>query len=390
MPRLLGRRKEVVRGNIRPPDVLLIGVVVTLLLLGLESVYSASFVMALAQYDNAMYFVIRQSIWAAVGTGALFILMSIDYHRWRRWTPLLLFVVMLCVALVLIPGFGANKYGATRWLRLGPLPEVQPSEFLKLALILYLAAWMSGRRERVNSLRGGLIPFVIIVGGATALTIMQSDLGTTIIIVATAATMFFIGGGNLSYMVGSGVVAGLLAMPMVLSAGYRQSRMESFLDPWSDPQGKGFHIIQSLIALGSGGLTGLGLGASRQKFFYLPGAHTDAIYAVIGEELGFIGTMFVLVLFALLAYRGFTIVMTARDDFGSFLAAGVTSWFMFQAILNIGGITKLIPFTGVPLPFISYGGSSLAITLAATGILLNVSRYCVPDEKRAARRIVRV
>ncbi|TAK32358.1 MAG: putative lipid II flippase FtsW [Chloroflexota bacterium] len=390
MPRLLGRRREVVRGNIRPPDVLLIVAVVTLLLLGLESVYSASFVMALAQYDNPMYFVARQSVWAAIGTGALFVLMSIDYHRWRRWTPLILFVVLLCVALVLLPGFGRTQYGATRWLRLGPLPEVQPSEFLKLGMVMYLAAWMAGKRERIGTLHGGLIPFAIIIGSAAVLTLMQSDLGTTLIIVATAGTMFFIGGGSLRYMAPSALLAAVVAVPVVLGAGYRQGRMESFLDPWSDPQGKGFHIIQSLIALGSGGWTGLGLGASRQKFFYLPGAHTDAIYAVIGEELGFIGTMFVLVLFALLAYRGLTIVMTARDDFGSFLAAGITAWFMYQAILNIGGITKLIPFTGVPLPFISYGGSSLAISLAATGILLNVSRYCVTDEKRATRRIVRM
>ncbi|MGD0114663.1 MAG: putative lipid II flippase FtsW [Dehalococcoidia bacterium] len=371
--------------------------VVMLVTVGLLAVYSASFALGSLQYGSPYYFVARQAMWAVVGSGLLVFMMRFDYHRLRAMSPLLMFGALVGLTAVLAPGIGVNHNGASRWIAMGPLPPVQPSEFAKLALIIYVSAWLSGKSRNLRSFAAGLVPFVVMVGLVAGLVMLEPDMGTTIIIVLTTITLFFVAGGALSHLFALTSIGGVTAGFLVLTGGYRMDRIFAFVSPEADPAGKGFHILQLLIALGSGGVTGLGIGASRQKFFYVPGAHTDGIFAIIGEEMGFIGAMAVILLFALLIYRGIRIMLNAQDNFGSLLALGITSWIAYQAVINIGGITRTMPLTGIPLPFLSYGGSALAATLAAVGILLNISRYSkarAPVKERrpvakAARRRVR-
>ena len=367
-----------------------------LVIVGLIAVYSASFALGQLEYGTPYYFVARQSMWAVVGTGLLIGLMRFDYHRLRAVSPLFMLCALFGLTAVLAPDLGVNRYGASRWIALGPLPPVQPSEFAKLALIIYVSAWLSSKSRNLSSFAAGLVPFVTMVGLVAGLIMLEPDMGTTIIIVLTTITLFFVAGGALSHLLALMSIGGVTAGFLVLTGGYRMDRIFAFISPEADPAGKGFHILQLLIALGSGGVTGLGVGASRQKFFYVPGAHTDGVFAIIGEEMGFIGAMAVLLLFALLVYRGIRVMLNAPDNFGSLLALGVTSWIGYQAIINIGGITRSMPLTGIPLPFLSYGGSALAATMAGVGILLSVSRYSKtyiaarelrPATQRAKRRI---
>lgn len=356
------------------PDYVILALLALLLGVGIQAVYSASFALGLSDYDNAAYFVVRQGIWMVIGTVLMLVGMRIDYHRWKSLSPLLMLAVVVALVLVAVLGFGSSRYGATRSLNLAGL-SVQPSEFAKLALIIYVSAWLASRGDKVRQFTSGVIPFVLIVGLVGGLVVMQPDLGTAVIIGVTTLTIFFLGGADLKHFALL-VLAGLLAGAMLmLGTDYRSSRWEAFLYAEQDPAGKGFHILQLLIALGSGGILGLGPGASRQKFFYVPASHTDGIFAIIGEELGWVGALVILGLFVALTYRGFKIAVAAPDKFGALLAAGITCWIAFQALINIGGITRSIPFTGVPLPFISYGGSSLAALMAAMGILINVSKH---------------
>ncbi len=293
----MGRLHEAAAGEngqvevqIGKPDYLLLGATVALLLLGTIMVYSASFVVAHNEFNDDAYFLVRQLMWVAVGVGAMFLGYRIDYHRWRRFSlPIMLLCLGLLVA-VLVPGIGTRSYGAVRWIRVGPLLQVQPSELAKIAIVLYLADWLARREQVVGNFSKGLIPFAIIVGTLAWLVEMQPDLGTVSIIVGTAACVFFVAGANLLH-VGALGAGGVLAGLTVVShlSGYRQDRITAFLDPWSDIQGSGWHTAQGLIALGSGGLFGVGLGDSHQKFYWVPNAHTDAIFAIIGEELGFLG-----------------------------------------------------------------------------------------------------
>jgi cell division protein FtsW len=352
----------------------LLALVLGLVVIGLQAVYSSTFGLAVTEYGDVNYFLVRQSMWAAVGTAALVVCMNIPYRFWRAVSPLLMVVALVMLALVLLPSFGINQYGAQRWLRLGPLPPVQPSEFVKLAVIIYLAAWLSGENKRPDSVSAGFVPFLIFLGVVAGLVMMEPDLGTTIIIASVMITMFFLGGASIKHIIILGVLGLSMVVALIASAEYRADRWYSFVDPWDDPSGRGFHVIQLLIALGSGGPWGLGLGASRQKFFYVPGAHTDGIFAIVGEEVGFIGGLMVIALLVALVYKGVTIVIKTPDRFGSLLAAGIVCWIAYQSIINLGGITRSIPLTGIPLPFISYGGSSLAATMAAVGILLNISK----------------
>lgn len=360
-------------------DLPLLAIVAVLLFLGIAAVYSASFVFARLEFGDPLYLTGQQLRWALVGLVLMFVCARIDYHRWRAWSALILLVALAGLVATHLPGMGYTQNGATRWLQIGPLPPLTPSEFLKPALVIYLAAWLAGRLDKVKRLGSGLLPFLLITGLATTLVLLQPDLGTALVVAVVSGLLFFVAGGDLKQLIALGAIGSFFVSPVVLAAGYRVARIEAFFDPWKDPQGKGFHIIQSLIALGSGGITGLGLGASRQKFLYVPGSHTDAIYAIIGEEIGLIGCLVVIGLFGALAYRGFRIAFTARDVFGTLLAVGIVSWLLVQAVINIGGIIKLIPFTGIPLPFISFGGSSLITSLAGIGILLSVSRQCRPS-----------
>ena len=362
--------------QIGKPDYLLLGATVALLLLGTIMVYSASFVVAHNEFNDDAYFLLRQLMWVAVGVGAMFLGYRIDYHRWRRFSlPIMLLCLGLLVA-VLVPGIGTRSYGAVRWIRVGPLLQVQPSELAKIAIVLYLADWLARREQVVGNLGKGLIPFAIIVGSLAWLVEMQPDLGTVSIIVGTAACVFFVAGANLLH-VGALGAGGVLAGLTVVShlSGYRQGRITAFLDPWSDIQGSGWHTAQGLIALGSGGAFGVGLGDGHQKFYWVPNAHTDAIFAIIGEELGFLGALGVLALFAVLTWRGFLHAWRAPDAFGRLFGTGLTCLLGLQALINIAVVTNSVPYTGVTLPLVSFGGSSTVISMLAVGLLLNLSRY---------------
>jgi cell division protein FtsW len=353
----------------------MLAVVGALVLLGLVIVYSASFAMGIVAFDDSHYFVVRQGLWAVIGLGLLVGLMRMDYRMLRYVSPLLMLAALVGLAAVLVPGIGIERNGASRWLALGPLPPIQPSEFAKLALIVYVSAWLAGKGTSVRSFALGFVPFVTMVGMVAGLVILEPDLGTTIVIVLTTMTLFFVAGASLTHLLTLVTIGGVAAAFLILAAGYRADRFFAFLSAEDDPAGRGFHTLQLLIALGSGGVGGLGLGVSRQKFFYVPGAHTDGVFAIVGEELGFIGAVVVIAIFAVLIYRGFRVIVRARDEFGALLAVGVISWIAYQTIINIGGITRSIPMTGIPLPFLSYGGSALAATLAGIGIVLSVSRY---------------
>jgi cell division protein FtsW len=361
--------------RLRPgrPDYTILVTAMALVVIGLIFVYSSSFAIALAAYDDANYFLVRQTAAALIGLVAMFGLMRFDYRHLRLFSPLLMLGAVLGLTAVLF--VGSDAYGARRWIGFGGLPPFQPSEFAKLALIIYISAWLASRGRDVKSFALGLVPFIFLVGVVAGLIIMEPDTGTAMIVVMTTAALFFLAGASLTHvftLVAIGIVAGSL---VILSGEYRVDRLFAFVSAEEDPAGVGFHTLQLLIALGSGGVEGIGLGVSRQKFFYVPGAHTDGVFAIIGEETGFIGAVIVIALFAYLVYRGFRVAMNARDDFGCYLAMGVVCWIAFQSLINIGGITRSIPLTGIPLPFISYGGSSLVMIMAGVGVLLNVSRY---------------
>lgn len=378
--RVAGKRRSGPLGGI---DLVLLAVVTALLVIGIDMVYSASFVLAHNSpvYNSDTYFLVRQAMWAVLGGVLMVVVARMDYHVWQRFSVPLLVGSLLALIVVLLPGLGHAEYGAQRWLKLGPLPPVQPSELAKLAVVLYFADWLSRKGDKVSDLTYGSAPFAIILAVVLALVMMQPDLGTTFVIATSAVAVFFVAGAHLGHFT-AGLVLGVAALALLIrESGYRWSRFIAFLDPQSDPLGIGWHTIQTQIALGSGGLFGLGLGASRQKFYWVPGAHTDAIFAIIGEELGFIGCLLVIGLFGLLAYRGFGIALRAPDQFGVLLAVGLTCSLIFQAAVNIGVVAAVLPFTGITLPFISSGGSSLVVSMVAIGCLLSVSRQCQPAPK---------
>jgi len=342
--------------------------------LGLLIVYSSSFALGLLAFNDANYFVARQTLWAVIGIGLLLTMMRIDYRWLRSISPLFMLAAIVLLVAVLVPGFGIERGGAHRWIALGPLPPLQPSEFAKLALIIYVSAWLAGKGTHIQSFAMGFLPFVVMVGLVAGLVLLEPDTGTAAVLVLTTVTLFFIAGASLTHLGALVGIGGVAALMLILTSGYRADRLLAFVGAEDDPAGVGFHTLQLLIALGSGGIGGLGLGASRQKFFYVPSSHTDGVFAIVGEELGFIGAMGVIVLFAVLVYRGFRVVVRARDDFGALLATGIVCWIAYQALINVGGITRAIPMTGIPMPFLSYGGSALAALLAAVGILLSISR----------------
>ena len=357
------------------PDYGLFAVVAVLVVLGLIAVYSASYAVAYAEYGDANFFVKRQAAAALIGLAGMLVAMNIDYRRLLRPSPLLMLVALVGLGAVLLPGVGIEQNGATRWVAVGALPPLQPSEFAKLAVLIYLAAWLAAKGDSVRDVALGVVPFVGMVGLVAALIVLEPDLGTALLVAAITGTLFFVAGGRLMHvlaLLGSGIVA---TATLIAVAGYRMDRIFAFISAESDPSGVGFQTLQMLVALGSGGVSGLGLGVSRQKFFFVPGAHTDGVLAIIGEELGFIGVMVVLGLFALLLWRGLAIARRAADRFGSLLAIGVLAWIGFQVLINVGGVTRALPLTGMPLPFISYGGSALVMTMVAAGVLLSVSRY---------------
>lgn len=356
------------------PDFILMIVTFTLLSVGLIMVYSASAVWADYKFNDSFYFAKRQLLFAFVGIIAMYFMMSVDYWTWKKYGKIILIFCFILLILVLIPGIGNVRNGSRSWIGVGAF-SIQPSEFMKLAMIVFLAKYLSDNQRLITSFRRGLLPILSLVFLAFGLIMLQPDLGTGVVMVGTCVVIIFVAGARIQHFIGLGMIGLIGFVGLIVSAPYRMQRIISFLDPWSDPQGSGFQIIQSLYAIGPGGLFGLGLGQSRQKFFYLPEPQTDFIFAILAEELGFIGGSFVILLFALLLWRGIRVALGAPDLFGSFLAIGIIAMIAIQVMINIGVVIGLMPVTGITLPFLSYGGSSLTLMLMAVGVLLNVSRH---------------
>lgn len=356
------------------PDMWLILAVVSLLAIGIVMVYSAGAVLAFREYGDSFYFVKRQLLFAGLGLIAMFITMNVDYHVWKRYAKIGLVACFVLLIIVLIPGIGVVRGGARSWLGIGSF-GIQPSEFMKLGMIVFLSYMLSESKHSITNFTKGLLPALGVMGLAFGIIMLQPDLGSGTVMMGASLLVIFVAGVRMKHLVGLGMigVAGLVGL--ILAAPYRMKRITGFLDPWQDPLGTGYQIIQSLYAIGPGGLTGLGLGASRQKYSYVPEPQTDFIFSILAEELGFIGCVTVILLFLVVVWRGMRAAITAPDTFGSLLAAGIVGIVAVQVIINVGVVIGMMPVTGITLPLISYGGSSLTLMLTALGVLLNISRY---------------
>ncbi len=357
-------------------DYILLLIVGTIILFGLVMLLSASAPSGYAEFADSYYFVKHQIIFGLLpGIGALIAFSRISYAFWRKhaWNLLILSLVLL--VLVFIPGLSAGIGSAHSWISVGGVFSVQPSEIVKLTFLFYLAAWLAGRdKHSVRDVHGGFLPFVGVLGTIMLLMILQPDVGTMSIIAAMSLVVYFVAGAPITYVTGL-ILAGVAGLALLITAApYRAARFTTFLHPELDPQGIGYHINQALLAIGSGGIFGLGYGHSRQKFQYLPEVAGDSIFAVVAEEMGLIVAIITIGLFLLFLWRMLAIAKRAPDDFGKYVVVGVAAWIVIQAFVNIGSMVALMPITGVPLPFISYGGTSLAISLAAVGVVLNISK----------------
>lgn len=359
------------RGEI---DYILLGAVLTLLALGTLMVFSASSADALERFQNPYHFFERQVLWSILGLTVMAVTSRVNYWRWPRWAFWLYVISVLGLMAVLVPHIGQDINGARRWVKLGPL-VVQPSELAKLAMVVMFAWLFTRHQDRIGDFWHGLLPLLGMALLVLGLILLEPDLGTTIAVGGTFVIMLFAAGVRKRHLLALGLVSFPALVWAVFGESYRRQRMLAFLDPWKHPLTSGFHTIQALLAMGSGGLFGVGLGHSLQAFGYLPEDYTDFIFAILGEELGLIGTLFVIALFAVVAWRGFRAAMRAPDTFSGLLALGLTSMITIQAAINIGVVTATLPVTGITLPFISYGGSSLVLSLAGVGILLNITRY---------------
>ena len=349
---------------------------------GLVMVLSASSVASYAQFGSSFLYFQRQLVSAAIGAGAFLLASKVRHQVWQRaWAGMLAGTFILLLMVLHSPA-GITAGGAARWIQLGPV-SIQPSELAKFAVIAGVASILAGNVRTLDRepLRW-MVPILSLVGGVSLLVLLQPDLGTMMIIALTVFLLLFVAGVRLRLLATSAVIGGAIGLALVFSQGYRKARFLSFLHPWADPKNTGYQIVQSLIALGSGHLFGVGLGASRQKWAYVPNAHTDFIFAILGEELGLIGELIVLALFCALIWAGIRISLRAPDAFGRLLAAGITGWLGLQAIVNLGAVTGIMPITGVPLPFLSFGGSSLIVSLAATGVLFSIGRAGLPSAGR--------
>jgi cell division protein FtsW len=347
----------------------LFATVVALVSVGVVMVYSASAIVAADRFRDPYFFLKKQLFWAVLGFGCLWAAMTLNYRSLQRIMLPLLILSLILLVLVLIPPFSQEINGTRRWLRWGPV-SFQPSELAKFSLVVYLATFLTRRREVVESFWLGLLPPLLVAGSMAGLVLVQPDLGSSLTLVALVFCLLFL--KQMAWLALSGLPFVALA---IYKAPYRIKRIVTFLDPWADPRGSGFQIIQSYLALGAGGLTGRGLGESKQKLFYLPEPHTDFIFAVLGEELGLLGTISVVALFGLLIWRGIRIGLGAPDSFGAFLALGLTTLLACQMLVNLGVVTGALPTKGLPLPFISFGGSSLLMAMVSAGVLLNISQH---------------
>lgn len=388
----------------RRVDLLLLGVVCVLVLFGLAMIASVSVfesyqitqhlvTQGLRENTSNSFYLLRSFLHVSISFSAMFIAMIIPYHLWERLAmPLFLLTLILLIA-VFLPGVSANYGTASSWLRLGPF-SLQPSEFLKLTLIFYLALWLQKREQLISTWKEGFIPFALLLSLSTVLVALQPDLGSFLVLSSIAVVMFFIAGGNIFHVILGGTMAAIIGLPIILQKQYVKNRFRAFLSP-DDPsisETIGFQIKQALIAIGSGGFFGLGYGKSIQKFGYLPEVQSDTVFAAMAEELGFMRLMIVLGMYVIFTYRGYRIALEAPDRFGFLVATGVTTWVACQTLLNIAVNLSLFPLTGITLPFISYGGSSLLALMIATGILLNISMYSTEiaaTERRSTTQVRR-
>ncbi|MBI4733622.1 MAG: putative lipid II flippase FtsW [Rubrobacteridae bacterium] len=366
------KRKIVAKSANRKNYYWLIGTVYVMILFGLVMILSASSVRAYTSMGDSYYYIKKQLL--SLGIGSLFLLICfwIPTKRIQAFAPYAVFTIIGLLVAVLIPGIGKEVDGASRWISIAGF-RLQPSEFAKIVVIIFTADYLARRKNMLGDIRELIYPYGFIVGLIVFLVMKQPDLGTTLAICLCAFTVVFINGVNLRHVLTILAGGAALGTALIYSADYRYQRFTSFLNPGADPLGAGWQINQSMMAFGSGGLLGIGLAMGRQKYFYLPAAHTDFIFAIIGEELGLVGTLFTLALFAIFAYYGIKISFNAKDRFSKLLGAGITSMIALQAIINMGAVTAILPVTGIPMPFISYGGSSLMVNLAAIGMLLGIA-----------------
>ena len=367
--------REVLQKTEKKSDRVFFYVILTLLVFGLIMIASAGISYSKTRFGDGYFFFKRQLFYGFLpGLLVLYFTQKINYHFWKKVSFLLFLVSIIFLILVFVPGFGSKIYGASRWVQLGTF-SFQPSEMLKFSLIIYLAAWLESQRERVADFFEGLVPFLSIVAFVSFLLIKQPDMGTLGVTIFIAMSIFFVSGSKISHMFFMGVSGFIAFFALIKLESYRMDRFLVFLHPEMDPRGIGYQINQALLAIGSGGIFGLGLGHSLQKFNYLPEPVGDSIFAIIGEETGLLGAVVLIILFVILAMRGLRIAKRAPDCFGRLIVVGVISWITFQAFINISAVSGLIPLTGIPLPFISYGGTSIVFLMAAAGVVLNISKY---------------
>ena len=367
-------RRWSLAGQARPSTyVLLLATVGVLNVVGVVMVLSASSVASLTNYGSAWYFFERQVLWTALGMLVFAVTARIDYHAWRRWVIPMLIVSTCLLVLVLVPGIGVYVAGSRRWLGSGSW-RFQPTEPAKLALLVFVADVLTRRAREVHEWRRVVRPVLLVFGLFAVLVMRQPDMDSTIVLALIVGTVLVVGGVRFRHLATLGGAGLSLAALAAVIEPYRRARVFSYLHPWSDAGNTGYQLSQSLIALGSGGWTGVGLGAGRAKWLFLPNAHTDFIFAIIGEEVGLLGCLLVVGLFAAFGVLGTRIALRAPDCFGTLLAAGVTVWVVGQAVINIGGVVGLLPVSGIPLPFVSFGGSALVFTMAAAGLLGSVAR----------------
>ena len=367
------RRSNRGRAN---PDYTLLLAVVGLVIIGLMMVYSATFDWSYQAYGSSFRIASRQFLWVGAGLVVMGLVASVPYDDWRQWAVPIMGGTLLLLILVLL--IGEDRFGARRSFFNG---SVQPSELVKPVMVIYVAAWLASRGEQIRDVTYGLIPFAVVIGVIASLIELQPDVSVAVLLVLTALAMFFFAGADILQLAVGGTASSITFLVLINQLPHARQRVDDYLIAWNNPTRFSHHIQQALIALGSGGLFGVGLGQGEQKLGYLPAPHTDSIFAVLGEELGFIGCLFVISLFVLLTYRGFKIAMEASDAFAALVACGITCWLAFQALINMAVMTGLIPSTGMALPFVSAGGSAMIASLAGVGLLLSVSRG-----KRASRR----
>lgn len=348
-------------------DITLLAIVVFLTLFGFFFIYDVSSFVAYRDFSDKYHYVKDQFVWVILGFLGLISFSYFNYHRLYNLSLPLLFAAIVLLVLVFVPGIGIYVSGAYRWVDF-KIFTLQPGEFVKLVLAIYLSAWFSGKEK------GRLLAFLMLLGLVLFLVIIQPDMGTAFVILAEAFAIYFLSGGNILYFAILLPIFAIIGIFLIKLSPYREKRLEAFLNLDQSIENSSYHVKQILISLGSGGIMGVGLGKSLQKYAYLPEATTDSIFAIIAEELGFIGATFVIMMFVLIVWRGFSIAAKAKDNFGRLLASGITTFLGVQAIINLGALTSLFPLTGIPLPFISYGGSALIVDLCSVGILLNISR----------------